>query len=85
MNTILKEFFKILNLRGICSQIKFMSKLVIKTKQKLCKVSRTHVAGAGAIPLRIVTDKRGVISQSLASYELEISKKKFFHLGPCEI
>ena len=41
MNTILKEVFKILNLRGICSQIKFMSKLVIKTKQKLCKVSRT--------------------------------------------
>ena len=45
----------------------------------------THLAGAGAIPLRIVTDKRGVISQSLASYELEIGKKKFFHLHPWEI
>ena len=38
---------------------------------------KTHVAGAAAIPLRIATDKRGVISQSLASYELEIGKKNF--------
>ena len=41
-------------------------------------MSVPHVAGAGAIPLRIATDKRGVISQSLASYELEIGKKKNF-------
>ena len=50
-----------------------------------CTNLHAHVAGAGAKPLRIGTDERGVISQSLASYELEIGKKKNFHLGPCEI
>ena len=41
MNTFSKEFFKKFDLRGVCSHIKIMSKLVIKTKQKLCKCSRT--------------------------------------------
>ena len=40
-NTFSKKFLKFMILGGICSKMKFTSKLVIKTKQKLCKSSRT--------------------------------------------
>ena len=59
--------------------------MVTFCNMQYCKRCKSHLAGAGAKPLRIGTDKRGVISQSLASYELEIGKKKFFHRWPCEI
>ena len=45
----------------------------------------THLAGRTDLPLQIGTDKRGVISYCLGSGGWEISKKKIFHLAPCEI
>ena len=45
----------------------------------------SHLARAGAIPLRIAPDKRVMKFITLPLYELEISKKNYFHLWPCEI
>ena len=45
----------------------------------------THLAGRTDLPLRIGTDKRGVISCCLGSDGWEISKNKIFHRWPCKI
>ena len=45
----------------------------------------THLAGAGALPLRIGTDIRGVKFKTLPYYELEKGLNRFFHRWPWKI
>ena len=47
--------------------------------------SKTHLAGAGALPLRIATDIRGVKFKTLPYYELEKGLNRFFHRWPWKI
>ena len=46
------------------------------------KMTFSHVAGAGVIPLRIAPEKMLVFSESLPYTSLEIGLKTIFHLWP---
>ena len=48
----------------------------------LRRQTKSHVAGAGVIPLRIAPEKMLVFSESLPYTSLEIGLKTIFHLWP---